>query len=164
MSLPRLVITAVIVEGRSKSSVARDYGITRFCVQTVVKRFEIEGEAAFEPHSRRPHSNPRAVSLEVEDQIIRVSRQLSKNGLDAGAETIAAHLGKAGVRRVPTASTIWRILSRRGFVVPQPPKAASICFAAEQPNEMWQTDFTHYRAHPTRRQPRRRCRDPDLSR
>ena len=30
MSLARLVITAVAVEGRSKSSVARDFGITRF--------------------------------------------------------------------------------------------------------------------------------------
>ena len=25
------------------------------------------------------------------------------------------------------------------------PKAAYVSFAAEQPNEMWQTDFTHYR-------------------
>jgi transposase len=36
MSLARLVITAVIVEGRSKSAIARDYGITRFWVQTLV--------------------------------------------------------------------------------------------------------------------------------
>jgi transposase len=40
------VITAVTVEGRSKSAVARDYGITRFWVQTLVKRFAVEGEAA----------------------------------------------------------------------------------------------------------------------
>ena len=61
MSMARLVITAVTVEGRTKSAVARDYGITRFWVQTLVKRFETEGDAAFEPQSRRPHSNPRAV-------------------------------------------------------------------------------------------------------
>ena len=58
MSLARLVITAVTVEGRTRSAVARDYGTTRFWVQTLVKRFEAEGEAAFEPHSRRPHTNP----------------------------------------------------------------------------------------------------------
>ena len=74
MSLARLVITAVTVEGRSKSAVARDYGITRFWVQTLVKRFEAEGEAAFQPRSRRPHTNPRAVSLEVEDQIVRLRK------------------------------------------------------------------------------------------
>jgi transposase len=37
MSLARLVITAVTVGGHSKSQVARDYGVTRFCVQTLVK-------------------------------------------------------------------------------------------------------------------------------
>jgi len=122
MSLARLVITAVTVEGHSKSEVARDYGITRFWVQTLVKRFEAEGEAAFQPHARRPHTNPRAVDLGAEDQIIRLRKQLSKNGLDAGAETIAAHLAAAGVSPVPATSTIWRILSRRGFITPQPQK------------------------------------------
>jgi transposase len=148
MSLARLVITAVIVEGRSKSAVARDYGITRFWVQTLVKRFQAEGEAAFQPKSRRPHSNPRAVGLEVEDQIIRLRKQVSKNGLDAGAETIAVHLATAGVSPVPAISTIWRILSRRGFVVPQPqkrPRSSWKSFCADQPNKRWQADITHWR-------------------
>ena len=122
MSLARLVITAVVVEGRTKSAVARDYGITRFWVQTLVKRFQVEGEAALLPHSRRPHHNPRAVDVEVEEQVIRLRKTLTKNGLDAGAETIAAHLAAAGVSAVPATSTIWRILSRRGFVVSQPQK------------------------------------------
>ena len=55
MSMARLVITAVSVEGRSKSEVARDYGISRVWVQKLVKRFEAEGEAAYWPRSRRPH-------------------------------------------------------------------------------------------------------------
>ena len=148
MSLARVVITAVTVEGRSKSSVARDYGITRFWVQTLVKRFEAEGEAAYEPHSRRPHINPRAVSLDVEDQIVRLRKTLTKNGLDAGAETIAAHLADAGVSPVPATSTIWRILRRRGFVVAQPqkrPRSSWKRFCADQPNERWQADITHWR-------------------
>jgi transposase InsO family protein len=148
MSLARLVITAVTVEGRSQSAVAREYGLTRFWVQILVKRFETEGEAAFVPRSRRPRHNPHAVGLEVEDQIIRLRKQLSKNGLDAGAETIAAHLATAGVSPVPAVSTIWRILSRRGFVVPQPQKRSRSSwrtFCAEQPNERWQADITHWR-------------------
>jgi transposase len=75
MSLARLVITAVTVEGHTKSQVARDYSITRFWVQTLVKRYEAEGEAALEPLSRRPHSNPRSVSLEVEDRIVGSARR-----------------------------------------------------------------------------------------
>ena len=148
MSLARLVITAVTVEGRTKSAVARDYGITRFWVQTLVKRFEAEGEAAFQPHSRRPHTNPRAVDLEIEDQIVRLRKTLTRQGLDAGAETIAAHLAGEGVAPVPAVSTIWRILTRRGFVTPQPqkrPRSSWKSFCADQPNERWQADITHGR-------------------
>ena len=122
MSLARLVITAVVVEGRSKSAVARDYGISRFWVHQLVNRFEAEGEAAFQPRSRRPHSSPHAVSLELEDQIVRLRKTLTRKGVDAGAETIAAHLQMDGVSPVPAVSTIWRILVRRGFMVAQPQK------------------------------------------
>jgi transposase InsO family protein len=148
MSLARLVITAVTVEQRSKSEVARDYRVSRVWVQKLVHRYQREGPAAFEPRSRRPHTNPRAVDLDVEDQIVRLRKTLSRKGLDAGAETIAAHLATAGVAPVPAVSTIWRILSRRGFVCPQPqkrPRSSWQRFTAEQPNERWQADITHWR-------------------
>jgi transposase InsO family protein len=146
MSLARLVITAVTVEGRSLSSVGRDFGISRVWVQKLVHRYQREGPAAFEPRSRRPHSNPRAVDLEVEDQIVRLRKTLTRRGVDAGAETIAAHLQTAGVLP-PAVSTIWRILVRRGFVTAQPqkrPRSSWRRFAADQPNERWQTDITHW--------------------
>jgi transposase InsO family protein len=160
MSKAQLIITAVTVEGRSKSEVARDYQVSRYWVQTLVKRFESEGEAAYQPHSRRPHHSPQAVSADLEDQIVRLRKELSKQGLDAGAETIAAHLARRTPRsplpdgtdplnptRVPAVSTIWRILARRGFVTPQPqkrPRSSWKHFCAEQPNERWQADTTHW--------------------
>jgi transposase len=58
MSMARVVITAVVVEGRSKSEVARDYGVSRRWVQVLVARYLAEGEAAFEPRSRCPHRDP----------------------------------------------------------------------------------------------------------
>ena len=76
MSMARVVITAVVVEGRSKSEVARDYGVSRRWVQKLVARYAQEGEAAFEPHSRRPHSNPRRISQPVEDAIIALRKSL----------------------------------------------------------------------------------------
>jgi transposase InsO family protein len=79
---------------------------------------------------------------------VRLRKTLSKRSLDAGAETIAAHLATAGVQQVPATSTIWRILSRRGFVAPQPqkrPRSSWKTFCAEQPNERWQADITHWR-------------------
>jgi transposase InsO family protein len=62
MSKARLIITAVVLEGRSKSAVARDYDVSRFWVHQLVARYRVEGEAAFEPRSRRPHTSPHAVS------------------------------------------------------------------------------------------------------
>ena len=79
-TLPRFGVSGHAGAVQIKSEVARDYGITRFWVQTLVKRFQVEGEAAFEPKSRRPHSNPRAVGLELEDQIVSVSSSLCKRG------------------------------------------------------------------------------------
>jgi transposase InsO family protein len=148
MSKAQLVITAVVLEGRSKSAVARDYEVSRYWVQQLVKRYEAEGAAAFEPHSRRPHHNPRAVDAGLEEQIVRLRKTLDKHGYDAGAATIAEHLARhPAITDVPATSTIWRILKRRGFVRAQPqkrPRSSWKRFAAEQPNELWQADVTHW--------------------
>lgn len=145
MSLARVVVAAVVVEGRSKASVARDYGVARSWVYELLKRFEAEGEAAFTPRSRRPRSSPSRTSDDVEDAIVRWRKRLVDEGLDAGAETIAVHL-RNELGAAPAVSTIWRVLTRRGFVNAQPrkrPKSSYVRFEAVQPNETWQTDFTH---------------------
>jgi transposase len=148
MSLAELVILSVRVGGRSKSEVAWDYKISRYWVQQLVARYEVEGEAAFQPRSRRPHRNPGAVEAGTEERIVRLRKELSKHGLDAGAETIRVHLQRdPAITRIPSVSTIWRILSRRGFVTPQPrkrPRSAGTRFQADLPNERWQADITHW--------------------
>lgn len=146
MSLGRLVVTAVTVEGRSKSEVARDYGVSRRWVHELVHRFEAEGDAGLEPRSRRPRQSPQQTPLSVEDEIIEIRKHLAEEGLDAGAHTIAFHLERRR-GKAPAPSTIWRILSRRGFITPQPqkrPKSSFIRFEADQPNERWQADITHW--------------------
>ena len=54
MSKARLVITAVTVEKRQVSEVAKSYGVARSWVYALLARYRAEGEAAFEPRSRRP--------------------------------------------------------------------------------------------------------------
>ena len=106
-----------------------------------------EGDAAFEPRSRRPHSSPSATPPQTVELVLRVRKQLSEAGLDAGAETIGWHLTHHH-RVTVSRATIHRILARHGAVVPEPakrPKSSYLRFAAEQPNETWQSDFTHYR-------------------
>jgi transposase InsO family protein len=146
MALGELVVAAVLLEGRPKAEVARSYGVSRRWVHELCRRFAMHGHAGLRPGSRRPHRCPHQTSPDVEDAIVGLRKLLADQGLDAGAHTIAFHLGNV-VERVPSVSTIWRILQRRGFVTPQPqkrPKSSYIRFCAEQPNERWQADITHW--------------------
>lgn len=147
MSLARLVVTAVLVEGRAKAAVARDYGLSRRWVHELVRRFQADGEAGLEPRSRRPRACPHRVGDALEDEIVELRKALAEEGLDAGAHTIAVHLHRRH-GTAPAVSTIWRVLSRRGFVTPQPqkrPRSSFVRFQAAMPNERWQADITHVR-------------------
>jgi transposase InsO family protein len=146
MSLAMLVVTAVLFEGRSKSAVARDYGVSRPWVHELVKRYLADGDAGLEPRSRRPRGSPTRTSEGLEDQIVELRKHLSDQGLDAGAHTIAFHLQERH-DVVPSVATIWRVLVRRGFVTPQSqkrPRSSFVRFCADQPNERWQGDITHW--------------------
>jgi len=78
---------------------------------------------------------------------VEFRKHLLDEGLDAGAHTISFHL----IRRhgtSPSVATIWRLLSRQGFVTPQPqkrPRSSFVRFEADQPNERWQADITHWK-------------------
>jgi len=147
VSKARLVITAVLVEGRSQSQVARDYRVSQGWISRLIKRYTLEGEAAFEPRSRRPHTSPRRLPQTTIDLIIELRHGLAGKGLDAGPHTIAWHLLHHHQLRVSPAS-ISRHLHAAGLVEPTPqkrPKSSYIRFAAQQPNERWQSDFTHWR-------------------
>ena len=146
MPKARLVITAVVTEGRSQGEVARAYGVSQGWVSRLAGRYRAEGEAAFEPRSRRPRTSPTAISADTADLIITLRKDLAGQGLDAGPQTIAWHLQHHHHIRVASA-TISRYLARAGLVTPDPakrPKSSYLRFAAELPNQCWQADFTHY--------------------
>jgi transposase-like protein len=146
MSKRRLVITAVLA-GASQSEVARTYGVSQGWISRLMARYRDEGEAAYQPRSRRPVTSPAATAAPVVDLVLRLRKELTEQGLDAGAETIGWHLTHRHHIELSRA-TINRVLVRAGAVTPDPskrPKSSYIRFAAEQPNECWQADFTHYR-------------------
>src|SRR5438093_831684 len=146
MSVAQLVVAAVRIEGRRKSEVARDYRVSRQWVHELLRRYDAEGEIGLEPRSRRPRSSPTQTPDALEEQIVELRKALVDQGLDAGAHTIAFHLGQR-MDAVPSVATIWRILLRRGFVTPQPqkrPRSSFVRFQAELPNERWQADITHW--------------------
>jgi transposase InsO family protein len=146
VSKARLVITAVIVEGRSQSEVAREYEVSQGWISRLVKRYRLEGEAAFEPRSRRPHTSPTRLPQATIDLIIGLRSDLAGKGLDHGPHTIAWHL-RHHHGLVVSVPSIHRHLAAAGLITPTPqrrPKSSYIRFAAEQPNERWQADFTHW--------------------
>ena len=147
MSKARLVITAVVIEGRSQAEVARDYAISKSWVSKLVARYRDEGETAFEPRSRRPHSSPTAIAADTVALIIELRTGLVDQGLDAGCDTIAWHLEHDHGIGVST-SSIHRHLTAAGLIEPEPkkrPKSSYIRFNADMPNQCWQSDFTHWR-------------------
>jgi transposase InsO family protein len=147
MSKARLVITAVVIEGRSQAEVARDCGVSKGWVSKLVARYRDEGEAAFEPRSRRPHRSPTAIAAETVALIVELRTGLVDQGLDAGCDTIAWHLEHDHGIGVST-SSIHRYLTAAGLIEPEPkkrPKSSYIRFNAEMPNQCWQSDFTHWR-------------------
>src|SRR5579884_3258239 len=145
MSRARLVITAVVVEGRGVREVARAYGVSKGWVSKLVARYRAEGEAAFEPRSRRPRTSPRALSDQTVAAILKLRDELVTAGHDAGPDTIAWHLASRGITASP--ATIARKLTAGGRITPAPrkrPRSSYVRFQADLPNGCWQSDFTHY--------------------
>ena len=146
MALGRYVVDAVVLEGRSPTELAKSHGISRTWIYELVKRFRGGGYAALEPRSRRPLSCPHQHGAKVEQRILALRASLAAAGHDAGAATIAYHL-RGKLTPVPARSTIWRILRRHGLITPEPhkrPRSSFIRFEADLPNELWQTDATHW--------------------
>ncbi len=147
MTLTRLLITAVVIEKRPVPEVAVTYGVSRSWLYELLARYRREGDAVFEPRSRRPKSCPSAIPGHVVDLIVELREKLTTTGLDAGPDTIVWHLAHHHDLTVSRA-TISRYLAKAGLVVPEPkkrPKSSYIRFQAAMPNECWQSDFTHYR-------------------
>src|SRR5262249_11131501 len=92
MSKARLVITAVTVEKRPVGEVAGAYGVARSWIYTLLARYRAEGEAAFEPRSRRPKTSPSALGDATVALLIQPRQALSGQGLGGRPDTSAGHL------------------------------------------------------------------------
>lgn len=125
------------------SAFCRAQGISRETFYVWRRRYEAEGLAGLTARSRAPRSSPHRIGAELEELIVALRKELEDKGVDHGPSTIQWHLGRRGLRAVPSVATIWRVLVRRGFVVAEPrkrPKSSYRRFEATAPNELWQAD------------------------
>jgi transposase InsO family protein len=146
MSKRRSIVVSVTVEGLSQAEAARLYSVSESTVSRLIARYQLEGDAAFGPKSRRPHTSPTKVPDVLNAAIVNLRVELVSQGLDAGPHTIQWHLERDG--HTVSVSTIRRRLIDAELITPEPkkrPKSSYIRFEADLPNETWQSDFTHYR-------------------
>jgi len=139
-----LLIKAVTIQGLSYGQVAKLHGVSKTLVHKLHHRWLVEGDAAFEQLSRRPRSSPNRTQPEVVARVLELRDQLVADGHDAGADTICELLAREAIAL--SRATIWRLLKAQGKITPQPqkrPRSSWQRFSADQPNELWQSDFTH---------------------
>lgn len=142
----RVIVLAVVEGGLSVSEAARRFGVSRDSIHRYLRRYRDEGLAGLTPQSRAPRSVPSATPSAVRDRILAVRDELTREGLDAGAESIQDRL-RLERTTSPSVSTIWRILRAADRVTPQPhkrPRSSWIRFEAPAPNGCWQSDMTHW--------------------
>ncbi len=146
MGQGRYLVESHLREGRSVGELAAAHGVHRSWLYKLLARYRREGEPGLEPRSRRPRRSPSAMDPALADEIVALRANLLDQGLDAGALTIHWHLARR-YGAVPSTSSVWRVLRRRGLVTPQPhkrPRSALVRFQAALPNECWQSDMTHW--------------------
>jgi len=123
----------------------REHRISRQTFYKFRARFDEQGIDGLKDRSRRPLSSPGQTPAEVEDMVVRRRKQLVELGCDHGPQSIVWSLQRDGHTEVPSPSTVWQILTRRGAITPQPqkrPKSATKRFCFARPNECWQSDWT----------------------
>ena len=94
MSKARLVITAIEVEGRSPAEVVAAFGVSRSWLYELLARYRAEGDAAFQPRSRRPRSSPGATPAQTVELVLGISQAAQRRGPGRRSETIGWHLAQ----------------------------------------------------------------------
>ena len=147
MSRARVAVLQVVSNQLTVTAAAGEHGISRRHLQRLLARYRAGGLDALEPRSRRPKTTPIATPDDIRERVIALRVQLAADGLDAGPHTIAWHLEREGLKP-PAPATISRIVQRSGLITPAPkkrPRSSYTRFEMAQPNEMWQSDFIHWR-------------------
>jgi transposase InsO family protein len=139
--------TAMVGQINNVSQFCRDQQISRQTFYKWRRRFGEQGLIGLQEGSRRPQGSPGQTPAAVEEMVLRRRKQLLEEGLDHGPQSIQWSLQRDEHTGVPSRTTIWRILTRHGVIIPQPkkrPKSATQRFCFSRPNECWQSDWTQW--------------------
>jgi putative transposase len=128
---------------RTMSEVCRVFGISRKTGYKWWHRFEAQGAAGLEEHSRAPLHHPNA----VDPQALRVLLQLRKRHPDWGAQKLLDWMraNRPELTR-PAPSTVAAALKRAGLIKARGRNRRSVPYGApftiaQTPNELWSADY-----------------------
>jgi transposase InsO family protein len=130
-----------VISGAPVTEVARRYGVSRQAVHLWLGKYQKEGLAGLADHSHRPRFQPRQLNADIEALIC----QLRGAHPRWGPRRLTFELGKAHVSPVPSRSTVYRVLVRRGLVPARKRKRRRQDYKRwqrEQPMQLWQMDIT----------------------
>lgn len=141
------VLAALLAAGVKVSATrfSREHGVPIRTVYRKVAQFAVDGHC--EPRSRRPHRSPGASPADLVAWIVKLRAEL---GVDNGAdyirdELVLIHAETDPPWRVPSRSTINRVLDRHDLLVRNPkkkPRCSYRRFSFARPRDCYQIDAT----------------------
>src|SRR3990170_2300937 len=100
---------AVASDELNVSAFCREHGVSRQTFYEWRRRYLADGLEGLEPRSRAPRTSPKRVGADIEDAVVALRKELAGLGVDHGPATIQWHLGRRGLKVVPSQATIWRV-------------------------------------------------------
>ena len=125
----RKALIHLLHSGEMPREAAQELGRSRAWAYKWKNRFEQDGWAGLQAHSRAPQHIARQTSAEIRQEIVRIRSELeseaeNKDSLGyIGADAIYGRLLLCGVESPPAVSTIERILQQAGRTKPRLPQA-----------------------------------------
>lgn len=128
---------------RTMTELCAEFGISRKTGYKWAQRYADQGATGLEERSRRPHAHPARVSEAVIGLLVELRLKHLRWGPKKLLAWLAAHEPKL---RLPVASTVGKILARRGLVRHRrrpaaPVPAGAPLTACQAPNAVWCADF-----------------------
>lgn len=135
-------VLRALVEDANMSELCRTYGISRKTGYKWIKRFQEEGRAGLEDRSRRPKC-PRTISAATVAAIVAVRTVHA----EWGPKKLLDPLSRRDIDRLPSCSTIAKVLKSCNLVKPRKPKRSVPppnpfeAVTPKEPNDLWTIDF-----------------------
>jgi len=122
------LLVATLPEDVKLAPWCRRLGISRQTAYKWRARYRAEGVAGLAERPRAAKRPAGRISAELEDRIVAARKWLCDVGLDGGPASVWSLLTDRGVVGVPSEATIWRVLVRRGQIVPEPRKRPKVAY------------------------------------